>query len=57
MTVRRVYRWEAPLETTKYLAIYLTLWYFNLILPGAVSDDLPFSRARLTCISCHSSYT
>ncbi|KAI4943599.1 hypothetical protein J4E91_009236 [Alternaria rosae] len=37
MTTRRVYRWEAPLETTKYLAIYLILWYFNLLLPGIMT--------------------
>lgn len=37
MTTRRVYRWEHPVETTKYLLIYATLWYFNLILPGIVS--------------------
>jgi hypothetical protein len=37
MTTRRVYRWESPAETTKYLLIYLVLWYFNLLLPGVVS--------------------
>ncbi|KAI4923714.1 uncharacterized protein J4E92_007688 [Alternaria infectoria] len=37
MTTRRVYRWEKPLETTKYLVIYLVLWYFNLLLPGMMS--------------------
>lgn len=36
MTTRRVYRWELPAETSKYLAIYLVLWYFNLLLPGIV---------------------
>ncbi|KAF2820304.1 hypothetical protein CC86DRAFT_305158 [Ophiobolus disseminans] len=37
MTTRRVYRWEHPAETTKYLVIYLILWYFNLLLPGILS--------------------
>jgi hypothetical protein len=37
MTTRRVYRWERPLETTKYMAIYILLWYFNLLLPGIMS--------------------
>jgi hypothetical protein len=36
MTIRRVYRWEQPTETAKYLFIYLALWYFNLLLPGIV---------------------
>lgn len=40
MTARRVYRWEVPSETAKYLFIYLTLWIFNLLLPGAVSHPL-----------------
>ena len=37
MTTRRVYRWENPSETLKYLGIYLVLWYFNLLLPGFLS--------------------
>jgi hypothetical protein len=37
MTTRRVYRWENSAETTKYLLIYLVLWYLNLLLPGIVS--------------------
>ncbi|KAH9863713.1 hypothetical protein J1614_009645 [Plenodomus biglobosus] len=37
MTTRRVYRWEHPVETAKYLGIYVVLWYFNLLLPGLVS--------------------
>ncbi|KAG9188017.1 hypothetical protein G6011_01940 [Alternaria panax] len=37
MTTRRVYRWEYPAETTKYLVIYVVLWYLNLLLPGALS--------------------
>jgi hypothetical protein len=37
MTTRRVYRWEHPAETAKYLVIYLVLWYCNLLLPGIVS--------------------
>ncbi|KAF1944695.1 hypothetical protein EJ02DRAFT_452296 [Clathrospora elynae] len=37
MTTRRVYRWEKPTETSKYLVIYLVLWYFNLLLPGILS--------------------
>jgi hypothetical protein len=37
MTSRRVYRWEHPPTTSKYLAIYSVLWYFNMLLPGCVS--------------------
>ncbi|CBX97692.1 predicted protein [Plenodomus lingam JN3] len=37
MTTRRVYRWEYPAETAKYLGIYIVLWYFNLLLPGMLS--------------------
>lgn len=37
MTSRRVYRWEQPAITCKYLAIYSVLWYFNMLLPGCVS--------------------
>ncbi|KAL1795315.1 hypothetical protein ACET3X_007131 [Alternaria dauci] len=37
MTTRRVYRWEHPAETTKYLVIYIILWYMDLLLPGALS--------------------
>ena len=36
MTTRKIYRWEDPTETLKYLVIYLLLWYFNLLLPGMV---------------------
>lgn len=38
MTFRRVYRWEQPATTIKYLAIYSALWYFNMLLPGCVSS-------------------
>ncbi|KAK8209040.1 hypothetical protein M8818_004004 [Zalaria obscura] len=37
MRTRRVYRWEDPAETLKYLAIYSVLWYFDLLLPGMIS--------------------
>ncbi|KAL6706388.1 hypothetical protein ACN47E_005494 [Coniothyrium glycines] len=37
MTTRRVYRWEQPRETVKYLIIYMVLWTFNLILPGIIA--------------------
>lgn len=40
MTTRRVYRWENPRETAKYLIIYVALWYFNLLLPGVLSAIL-----------------
>jgi hypothetical protein len=46
MTTRRVYRWESPAETTKYLVIYLVLWYMNLLLPGVVS--LFFHMSNMT---------
>ncbi|KAF1345694.1 hypothetical protein BDV97DRAFT_378727 [Delphinella strobiligena] len=37
MTSRKVYRWEYPAETSKYLIIYSILWYFDLLLPGMLS--------------------
>lgn len=46
MTTRRVYRYESPAETLKYLLIYCTLWYFNLILPGLISALLYFVIER-----------
>jgi hypothetical protein len=57
MTTRRVYRWEKPAETSKYLVVYILLWYFNLILPGVVSlyKLLSFFKgyvAELLIISC-----
>jgi hypothetical protein len=36
MTTRRVYRWESRAETSKYLLIYMLLWYYNLLLTGIV---------------------
>ena len=45
MTTRRVYRWEKPAESFKYLVIYVLLWYFNLILPGVVSCSTHSSYA------------
>jgi hypothetical protein len=36
MTTRRVYRWTNTVETSKYLVIYMVLWYANLLLPGMV---------------------
>lgn len=41
MTVRRVYQWQSRSETAKYLAIYIVLWWFNIIICGAVSLELP----------------
>ncbi|KAF2491290.1 hypothetical protein BU16DRAFT_515579 [Lophium mytilinum] len=46
MTTRRVYRWESRAETAKYLLIYLTLWYLNLILPGVLTAILYFVVER-----------
>ncbi|KAJ4988142.1 major facilitator superfamily transporter [Stagonosporopsis vannaccii] len=37
MTSRRVYRWEHPPTTAKYLLIYSVLWYFNMLLPGCLA--------------------
>ncbi|OSS53084.1 hypothetical protein B5807_02035 [Epicoccum nigrum] len=37
MTARRIYRWEDPPKTVKYLAIYSVLWYFNMLLPGCLA--------------------
>jgi hypothetical protein len=48
MTTRRVYRWESPPETIKYLLIYLVLWYFNLLLPGMVSLEDYFNMKILS---------
>lgn len=47
MTSRRVYRWEYPAETLKYLVIYSILWYFDLLLPGMVSYRIVFLRLLL----------
>ncbi|KAF2658499.1 hypothetical protein K491DRAFT_652742 [Lophiostoma macrostomum CBS 122681] len=46
MTMRRVYRWENRRETTKYLLIYLTLWTFDLLLPGMLSAIVYFVIQR-----------
>ncbi|KAA8612749.1 hypothetical protein A1F94_007115 [Pyrenophora tritici-repentis] len=40
MTTRRVYLWQHPRETAKYLVIYSTLWYLDLLLPGVLSAIL-----------------
>ncbi|XPT02863.1 hypothetical protein M3J09_011969 [Ascochyta lentis] len=37
MTARRVYRWEQPATTSKYLLIYSVLWYFNMLLPSCLA--------------------
>lgn len=58
MTTRRVYRWESPAETSKYLIVYVLLWWFNLLLPGMVRirmfvhcfRALMVSRFRSLCI-------
>ncbi|KAF2637909.1 hypothetical protein P280DRAFT_520509 [Massarina eburnea CBS 473.64] len=46
MTTRRVYRWENPSETAKYLVIYSVLWYFDLVLPGLLSAFVYFVLSR-----------
>lgn len=38
MHVRRVYRWDNPAETAKWLALYVVLWYFQLIMTFLVSS-------------------
>ncbi|KAH6643005.1 hypothetical protein C7974DRAFT_114432 [Boeremia exigua] len=37
MTSRRVYRWEQPSKTAKYLLVYSVLWYFNMLLSGCLA--------------------
>lgn len=49
MTTRRIYRWEKPAETAKYLVAYLVLWYFNLLLPGAVSGSTFRATVTVHC--------
>ncbi|KAL5411508.1 hypothetical protein PMIN03_004836 [Paraphaeosphaeria minitans] len=40
MTSRKIYRWEQPAETLTYLLIYVTLWYFDMILPGFLAAGM-----------------
>ena len=37
MKIRRIYRWDDPMETGVYLASYLFLWAFDHLLGAAVS--------------------
>lgn len=55
MTIRRIYRWENPGETLKYLVTYYTLWLFNLVLPGFVSFILLLIRGitERKAFGCH----
>ncbi|KAF1851376.1 uncharacterized protein K460DRAFT_303543 [Cucurbitaria berberidis CBS 394.84] len=46
MTTRRIYRWDNPSETIKYLLIYFTLWFLNLLLPGILSAIMYFVIER-----------
>lgn len=46
MTTRRIYRWERPSETGKFLLVYVVLWYLNLLLPGVLSAMLYLVAAR-----------
>ena len=46
MTTRRVYLWENRTETVKYLLIYFTLWYFDLLIPGILSAIVYFVLER-----------
>ncbi|KAF1831184.1 hypothetical protein BDW02DRAFT_64433 [Decorospora gaudefroyi] len=46
MNTRRVYRWEKPTETSKYLVIYIILWYYDMLLPGMLSTILYLVAAR-----------
>ncbi len=39
MTARSVYQWKSPAKTSKYLVIYMLLWYFNSLLAGFVSSS------------------
>ncbi|RAR02794.1 hypothetical protein DDE82_005536 [Stemphylium lycopersici] len=46
MTTRRIYRWERPSETGKFLFVYMVLWHLNLLLPGVLSAILYLVAAR-----------
>ncbi|KAJ4334169.1 hypothetical protein N0V95_009238 [Ascochyta clinopodiicola] len=46
MTSRRVYRWEQPATTVKYLLIYSLLWYFNMLLPGFLAVTVYLTLER-----------
>ncbi|KAJ4358201.1 uncharacterized protein N0V89_002780 [Didymosphaeria variabile] len=48
MTSRRVYRWEQPATTAKYLLVYLVLWYFDMLLPGCLAACLYLVVQRRT---------
>jgi hypothetical protein len=43
MKMRRIYLWEDRAQTMKYLIIYLVLWFYNLLLPAAVSRWTEFA--------------
>ena len=36
MEMRRIYRWDDPNLTAKFLAGYLVVWAFNMVLPAAL---------------------
>lgn len=36
MTIRRIYRWDNPSETARYLVAYVVLWLMNYITGAAV---------------------
>ena len=46
MTIRRVYRWQNPSETAKYLVIYIILWWFDVIICGVLSAIVYFVIER-----------
>lgn len=41
MDIRSVYRWEDPVRTARWLALYLALWYKGSLIPLFLE---PFSR-------------
>ena len=44
MKIRRIYRWDDPSETAKYLIAYVFLWAVNYITGAAVKSHLAGRR-------------
>lgn len=49
MHIRRVFRWEDPVETGRWLVIYSVVWYTQNMMAFVVGQTLPLSKVvRLT---------
>ena len=44
VNVRRIYRWEDPKKSTKWLAIILCIWYYNHMVTFLVGSGRDFPR-------------